>query len=64
MPLHSNVQNQRALRRLATISQKLSVIGGVQLATLEKAKQKEAHGEFESEHLGYRGAQDTLLSAI
>ena len=32
-----------------------------QLAALEKAKQeKEAHGEFESEHPGYCGAQDTF----
>jgi hypothetical protein len=31
------------------------------LAALEKAKaEKEAHGEFESEHPGYCGAQDTL----
>lgn len=32
-----------------------------QLAALEKAKmEKEAHGEFESEHPGYCGAQDTF----
>jgi transposase InsO family protein len=32
-----------------------------QLAALEKAKQeKEAHGDFESEHPGYCGAQDTF----
>jgi hypothetical protein len=32
-----------------------------QLAALEKAKvEKEAHGEFESECLGYCGAQDTF----
>ena len=32
-----------------------------QLVALEKAKtEKEAHGEFESEHPGYCGAQDTF----
>jgi hypothetical protein len=32
-----------------------------QLAALEKAKsEKEAPGEFQSEHRGYRGAQDTF----
>ena len=32
-----------------------------QLTALEKAKtEKEAHGEFESEHPGYCGAQDTF----
>jgi hypothetical protein len=32
-----------------------------QIAALEKAKtEKEAHGEFESEHPGYCGAQDTF----
>ena len=36
-----------------------------QVIALEKAKtEKEAHGEFESEHPGYCGAQDTFLSAI
>jgi hypothetical protein len=37
------------------------VITEAQLAALEKAKaEKEAHGEFESEHPGYCGAQDTF----
>ena len=32
-----------------------------QVIALEKAKtEKEAHGEFESEHPGYCGAQDTF----
>ena len=32
-----------------------------QVVALEKAKtEKEAHGEFESEHPGYCGAQDTF----
>ena len=32
-----------------------------QLVALEKAKtEKETHGEFESEHPGYCGAQDTF----
>jgi transposase InsO family protein len=37
------------------------VLTEAQLAALEKAKsEKEAHGEFESEHPGYCGAQDTF----
>jgi transposase InsO family protein len=37
------------------------VLSEAQLAALEKAKaDKEAHGEFESEHPGYCGAQDTF----
>jgi repressor of nif and glnA expression len=37
------------------------VLTEAQLAALEKAKaEKEAHGEFESEHPGYCGARDTF----
>ena len=37
------------------------VLTEAQVAALEKAKtEKEAHGEFESEHPGYCGAQDTF----
>src|SRR6266508_810713 len=37
------------------------VLTGAQIVALEKAKtEKEAHGEFESEHPGYCGAQDTF----
>jgi len=37
------------------------VLTEAQLAALEKAKeQKEAHGEIETEHPGYLGAQDTF----
>ena len=37
------------------------VLTEAQLAALEKAKtEKEAHGEFASEHLGYWGAQNTF----
>jgi hypothetical protein len=37
------------------------VLTEAQMAALEKAKaEKEAHGEFESEHPGYCGAQDTF----
>jgi transposase InsO family protein len=37
------------------------VLTEAQLVALEKAKtEKEAHGEFESEHAGYCGAQDTF----
>ena len=37
------------------------ILTEAQLSALEKAKtEKEAHGEFESEHPGYCGAQDTF----
>jgi hypothetical protein len=37
------------------------VLTEAQIIALEKAKtEKEAHGEFESEHPGYCGAQDTF----
>ena len=37
------------------------MLSEAELAALEKAKtEKEAHGEFESEHPGYCGAQDTF----
>ena len=41
------------------------VLTEAQVVALEKAKtEKEAHGEFESEHPGYCGAQDTFCSPI
>lgn len=51
-------------KRLKAMEAKIEE-GGIltqsQLAALEKAKaEKEAHGEFESEHPGYCGAQDTF----
>ena len=37
------------------------VLTEAQVVALEKAKtEKEAHGEFESEHPGYCGSQDTF----
>src|SRR6266567_310456 len=36
------------------------VLTEAQVIALEKAKTEKAHGEFESEHPGYCGAQDTF----
>lgn len=63
--MRHNLENFK--KRLKALEEQVAndniILTDQQLAALEKVKkQKEAHGEIETQHPGYLGSQDTYLT--